>query len=216
MQHRKQFVSDLLFGVQIVCGIVFGIGQIVRLLQTTQGVNVSWFIFWQAFNILNLKLAERAYAVQPSRVMRQTLTSYVMWTVLVTAMLVIVGVQGNAAWDQKDSITAAVVLTGVATIVVVARLRQLTVYDPIVRGVLAVACKGIPQLALAYKIALVGGAGIPAITVFLGHVTILSRLGQLGFAIAEAGWDRNRIGSAISELSNEGSWLVTTAVWFVA
>jgi hypothetical protein len=46
-----------------------------------------------------------------------------------------------------------------------------------------------------------------------GHFTILMRIGQLIFSIREAGWDRNRIGSAISEVANEASWLIVTVVW---
>ena len=41
------------------------------------------------------------------------------------------------------------------------------------------------------------------------------RLGQLVFSIREAGWDRNRMGSLISEVANEGSWIVATVVWLL-
>ena len=75
--------------------------------------------------------------------------------------------------------------------------------------------KAIPQLALAYKIAMRGGAGLAAAAIITGHITILARLGQLWFSIKEAGWDRNRRGSAFSELANEISWLAATAVWLV-
>jgi hypothetical protein len=37
----------------------------------------------------------------------------------------------------------------------------------------------------------------------------------LYFSIREAGWDRNRIGSALSEAANEISWVVTTIVWLM-
>ena len=75
--------------------------------------------------------------------------------------------------------------------------------------------KAIPQLALAYKIFMRGGAGLAGAAVITGHITILPRLGQLWFSIKEAGWDRNRHGSALSELANEASWLVATLVWLL-
>jgi hypothetical protein len=75
--------------------------------------------------------------------------------------------------------------------------------------------KAVPQLALAYKIFMQGGAGLAAAAVITGHVTILSRLGLLWFFIKEAGWDRNRRGSALSELANETSWLIATIVWLI-
>jgi hypothetical protein len=70
-------------------------------------------------------------------------------------------------------------------------------------------------LALAYKIFMQGGAGLATAAVITGHITILSRLGLLWFSIQEAGWDRNRRGSALSEVANEISWLVATLVWLV-
>ena len=60
-----------------------------------------------------------------------------------------------------------------------------------------------------------GGAGLAGAAVITGHITILPRLGQLWFSIKEAGWDRNRHGSALSELANEASWLVATLVWLL-
>ncbi len=44
---------------------------------------------------------------------------------------------------------------------------------------------------------------------------IITRLGQLLFAIREAGWDRNRQGAALSELANETTWLLVTLAWLV-
>ena len=103
-------------------------------------------------------------------------------------------------------------LGAVLTLAVGSRQR-LGIADPMVKGWLAVFFKAIPQLALAYKIYLRGGAGLAAAAVITGHITILARLGQLWFSIQEAGWDRNRRGSALSELANEGSWIIATLVW---
>jgi hypothetical protein len=46
-----------------------------------------------------------------------------------------------------------------------------------------------------------------------GHIAILTRLGQLWFALREAGWDRNRLGAATSEVANEITWLLVTLAW---
>jgi hypothetical protein len=47
------------------------------------------------------------------------------------------------------------------------------------------------------------------------NFSILIRLALLAFAIAEAGWDRNRKGAAMSEFSNEISWLLVTLAWLL-
>ena len=51
--------------------------------------------------------------------------------------------------------------------------------------------------------------------VVTGHITILARLGQLWSSIKETGWNRNRRGSALSELANEASWLAAILVWLI-
>jgi hypothetical protein len=35
------------------------------------------------------------------------------------------------------------------------------------------------------------------------------------FAIREAGWDRNRLAAALSEMANEATWLLVTAAWWL-
>ena len=85
-----------------------------------------------------------------------------------------------------------------------------------VKGWLAVFFKAIPQLAPGLQNVHVGRKKWP-----LGRCAhwpchhSLARLGQLWFSIKEAGWDRNRRGSALSELANEASWLVATLVWLL-
>jgi hypothetical protein len=56
---------------------------------------------------------------------------------------------------------------------------------------------------------------LAAIGIWAGHVTICMRIGQLVYAIREAGWDRYRRGSLISEVANEASWIVATVVWLL-
>ncbi len=211
---KKQTIADLLFGVQIVCAGVFGVSQFVRMLTTSQGVSITWFAFWLMFLVVNLVLAVRAHKAQPSRVTAQTIASYSAWTVVITADLILMVSKGNGEWDHRDYQTVLYAGLGIAVVLLIAWFKKLEYSDPIVRGWLAVFFKAVPQLMLAYKIYSVGGAGLSGVAVINGHITIMTRLGQLCFSIREAGWDRNRIGSAMSEMANETSWMVATIVWF--
>lgn len=213
MSSRKKMIADLLFGVQIVCTLIFGGAQFVRMLTTSKGVSISWFVLWEAFLILNLILAAKAHKNQPSRVTLQTLISYRLWVVMVAADLGVMIFKGRGTWDRNDTITTAIALLGILLTFAVGRAHGHGFADPIIKGWLAVFFKGIPQLTLAYKIFLVGGAGLAGLTMVMGHITVLTRLGQLVFSICEAGWDRNRRGSALSEIANETSWTVTTIAW---
>jgi hypothetical protein len=185
------------------------------MLTTSQGVSITWFGFWEVFLVLNLVLALRAHRNQPSRVTLQTIFSYSLWTVMVTLDLGVMIVKGTGTWNGRDTATVALAASGIAVTLLVAFLNQLGIADPIVKGYLAVCFKAVPQLIMAYNIFVMGGAGLAGTTVVTGHITVLTRLGQLMFSIREAGWDRNRQGSAISEIANEASWFICTMVWLV-
>lgn len=211
----RQLTTDALFGVQLLFTFIFGGSQFYRMLTTRQGVNLTWFVSWLIFLLLNLALCIRAHKNQPSRVTLQTILSYAAWTVVVAADLAVMLWKGTHVWGETDTVTVITVGLGVALTVGLAFRLELGLVDPMVKGWLAVFFKAIPQLALAYKIYMRGGAGLAAAAVITGHITILARLGQLWFSIKEAGWDRNRRGSALSELANEISWLIATLVWLV-
>jgi len=119
----------------------------------------------------------------------------------------------SVEWSSRDTLSMVAVSLGVVSTLLVAQRKDLSIRDPMVKGYLAVLFKGVPQLILAYEIMLWGGQGVATLAIISGHATIISRLGQLWFSIKEAGWDRNRIGSAISEIANEGSWIIVTIVW---
>lgn len=215
MSSHKKMIADSLFGVQIICTLVFGGSQFFRMLTTAQGVSISWFACWEVFLVLNLVLVIRAHRNQPSRVTLQTILSYVLWTVMVTLDLGVMIWKGTGTWNGRDTGTMIFAAIGIAATLLVSRHKHLTIADPIVKGYLALFFKAIPQLALAYNMLVLGSGGLAGATVIAGHITVMTRLGQLLFSIKEAGWDRNRIGSAISEVANEASWVVVTIVWLV-
>ena len=211
----KKFTADLLFALQICLALVSGGSEFLRLLTTTQGVNVSWLASWLTFLLINLELTLRAHRLQPSRVTRQTVLTYGAWTTVIAADLALLLWRGTEGWDSKDTVTALVVGLGLLLTFLYAWRRGLSLTDPMVNAGCGMCFIGLPQLILAYKIFTVGGAGLAGAMLLAGHIGILTRLGQLLFAIREAGWDRNRLAAALTELANESTWLLVTAAWLV-
>lgn len=209
----RRFTADLLFGVQLACALLFGLSQMYRMWSSVQGVSASWFLCWALFLAINLRLAYQAHRAQPSRITSQTLWTYAVWSVLITANLVTLLWRGRGTWTEIDDVTVGIALVGIGATLALGRRRGRGWRDPIVRGWFAVFCKGVPQLTLAWNLARVGGAGLAPVGVVAGHVTICTRLAQLVFALGEADWDRHRRGSLISEIANEGTWIVVTIVW---
>lgn len=215
VRTTRRYVADLLFIVQIGCALVFGVSQTWHMFSSVEGLSPSWFLCWALFLVINLRLSIQAHRTQPSRVTLQTVWAYAIWTTIIAANLVALAWHGAGSWSIVDDITIGIAAAGIVATLAIGRRHGLGWRDPIVRGWLAVFFKGVPQLTLAWNLALVGGAGLAPFGVFAGHVTICTRLGQLVFSIREAGWDRNRVGSLISEVANEASWIVATVVWLL-
>lgn len=180
------------------------------MLSSTEGISVSWFVSWEVFLVLNLWLAYRAHQAQASLVTTHTLIMYGFYAVMIGLDLSVVTFRESWSWTGTDTVTAVAVAAGVIATFVV---RNGGLADPILKGWLAVFFKAVPQLVLAWGIFTLGGSGLALAAIVAGHVTILCRIGQLLFAIREAGWDKNRLGSFISEVPNELSWIVVTVAW---
>jgi hypothetical protein len=214
MSSKKKLIADLLFGVQIIGAFVLCGSQFFRLLETTQGQLLSMFLVMEAYLCLHLMLAVGAHRAQPSRVTRQTLWTYVMWLALIGSNIVAIFLNGSYEWSQNDTRTAALALLGTVLVFAVMKLRHIRLQDPMLKSFLAMLFKALPQFIMAFEVALKGGAGVPAAAVIAGNITILVRIGQIWFAIREAGWDRNRVWLCISETMNEVSWATVSVVWF--
>ncbi len=213
MPETKRLAADLFFVLQLGLALLSGGSQFIRMLSTTQGVKISWLASWLAFLVINLALTIRAHFSQPSRVTLQTVLTYSAWTLAIASCLALLLWKGTERWDGKDTTTAVMLGLGVLVTWLAARHRGLPLTDPLVHGWLGVCFIGLPQLTLAYKIFTVGGAGLAGGMLLAGHIGITTRLGQLWFAIREAGWDRNRQGAALSEIANEITWLLVTLAW---
>ena len=215
MPITKKNTADAFFALQLVLALISGGSEFLRLLSTTQGVNLSWLASWLAFLLINLALTIRAHRRQPSRVTLQAVLTYAAWTTVIAACLGAMLWKGTELWDAKDTLTAITVTLGLAITVLVAYRLGLGLADPLVHAGFAACFIGLPQLTLTYKIFTVGGEGMAGLMLLAGHIGICTRLGQLWFAIREAGWDRNRQGAALSELANEGTWILVTLAWLM-
>jgi hypothetical protein len=123
-------------------------------------------------------------------------------------------------WDIHETRTTVFVIAGVVVTIAIARARHLPIRDSLVRGCLALFFKAVPQLTLAYKILLVGGAGLAGITIVAGHTTLLLRLGTIAYSL----WEnrdgrkedrRHALGMLVGEVGNEVSWIIATIAWCI-
>lgn len=213
--NRDRRVADGLFLIQIIAAVGFTGTQVILMLTNTEGISLTWLAFWWVFLLINLSLSLRAHKLQPSRVTIQTVITYGTWTLILALCVAIYIWRESTIWTGVDTWTTGLSLSGILITLLVGYSNKLPISDPIVRGYLAVFFKAVPQLALSYHILMVGGAGMSTFAIVSGHITISSRLGQVLMSLREAGWDRNRRGSAISEFANEGTWIIVTIAWLI-
>lgn len=215
MSSQKKLIADLLFGVQIIGAFVLAGSQFFRLIETTKGQLLSMFLGMEAFAFINILLAISAHREQPSRAVRQALWTYELWFVLMGSNIVAIFINGGYEWSRNDTRTFTLLLLGAVAVFAVMKIRDVGFRDPMPRSLFAMACKVLPQFIMALEIAQNGGAGVPAAAIVAGNINILVRIGQLGFAIREAGPNRNLVWLCANEIMNEVSWATVSVVWLL-
>jgi len=211
---KSNRLGDSFFLVQIVAALWFGYAQVSTLLITVEGASITWMGLWLAFVAINLGLAIGASKKEADRVIRQTIGTYLTWTLVIGLAFFTLLVEG-ALWNEIDTVTACVTGVGMFLLLAYAFFQGLSVLDPIVRGGMGLLFKLVPQLTLAVNIWLHGGKGIAMYTILVGHFIILMRIGQIRMSAQKSQWDKHRIGVVVGEIGNELSWIVVTIVWFI-
>lgn len=210
----EQTIADLLFGVQIVGAFIFCASYFFNSLDDITGSSLVQFCLVEVFLVLHLALAFGAYQVFPSRGTRQAIATYFCWIVFLIAVISAVIMHSQYAWNQRETtqLITAIVLT--ILVLTAAALHAKTLADPMIKAYFAISYKSVPQMLLAWKFLVEGASGTPGAAVFIGHFTILVRLGHLYFLVRLHGWNRSLKWLAISEALNELSWICATAAWF--
>lgn len=215
MSSRKRLIADLLFWIQVI-GIAIACGsQFFRLLETVEGISLSMFLLNEAYFLMSLLLAMATHKAQASRITWQTTFVYVAGPVFIGTLIAAIIINGSYRWGFSDNITILLTVVGIAAIALYGKSQSLSLQDPMLKSFLAMLFRSLPQLFFAWKIYQEGGAGTPGVTILVGNIIVLIRIGQLGLSVKEAGWDRNRKWLLVSEISNEISWATASIIWLI-
>lgn len=206
--------SDLFFAFQIVMAYFFAIPQVMRMFVDVRGVTITWLLFAGVFVALNLWLSAKSYRTTRSRTGFQTLAIYTNWTVLVTILVIISFMK--CTWTEQDSLVSSLIIVAAVAVTIGAIMSKKSLADPSVRGLLVGLFRMVPHLYLSYVIIHAGSAGgVASKTIVAANITASARIFTLVSAGRKSGWDKSMKASLFSELTNEGSWLVVTLVWFL-
>lgn len=197
-------------GALLLCGSMF-----FRLLKNTEGQLLGSTSLILLFCSMQLLLAFRAHRACPDENTKLLLWTYVMWFFLILSNVIAYFINGNYIWKENDTGVLAIALSCAIVVLRLAFALNKKFKDPMVKGLLAILFKAVPQFMMARQIIMEGGAGIPAVAIIAGHITILTRIRQIQFASQKSGEERNRYWLYISEGANELSWVAVSTVWLI-
>ena len=212
----KAKISDLLFIFQVVMAWIFTFPQVLRSFKSTAGMTITWPAMCLVFVIINWFLAVGAYRKSGSRKALQIVVVYSNWIILMGVMLTTL--VANGRWLSRDTTVSLLVFFATSGLLFLRRRESIvsTLTEPITRGLVSLVFKSTPQLYIAYCIVDArSSGGLAGLTVFVGHVTVCTRIVEIYFAANQDGWNKQNVGLMISEAGNELTWWVTTFAWFV-
>lgn len=216
MKSEKSLFIDFFFFFQIGLAIIFGTSQFTHMLNTsTTGLSTSTFLCTAIFIGINLHLSIASHYVKPSKITRQTVIIYVVGVLIYGSLTSLMIIKSNDMWDTGDNITSVIAFTCIVISIIYTKIKDIKLFDPVMKGVYGLILRVIPQIALAIKIFQNGGDGLGVTMVIIFHILTLSRIFQISMSIKEVGWDKNRTGLIIAEIGNELSWTLVTIVWLI-
>lgn len=211
--QTEKLVADSLFLLQVVGAILFSGAYVLRAIHDVTGSSIVQFGLVALFLAFHLMLSVGAHKTKPSRLTRQAIGTYILWLVLYVAVIVATASNTKYRWTPRETTTLLCSMWLIIVVVILTRILRQPISSPMTKALLAIAFKSIPQVFLAWKFLVEGASGTPTTAIVVGHITILTRLGQIYYLVREAGWDKNRLWLAISELCNEATWTIVSVVW---
>lgn len=206
--------GDFLFWFQLVCGLISGSTQAIKMLGSTQGLTFSFFLTQICFMSINLWLSHGAL-MSPNadkKMKSQSMIIYSMWTFFAFLHAGLVFWMMPVLWKNFDTMTSIIILVGTLIILVRMKIKHIPSVDPYIKMNFAILFKSIPQIILAITIFIYGGSGISVFWLLFGHIIIISRIFHLWLSTHE-GNNRNTKASFVSEIWNEITWIIATLVW---
>ncbi len=215
--------ADLhLFWFQMIMGVLFIVFQLGHMIHAmdTKGVSIALFASVIIFLMANMLMTYTSYKTNHSIRMLRALWVYAMW--LLVHILIIIGL----IWIRiathlpltypADLRTIFLVLIGYGSIALVLWIKSfsstISYTDPMIKGLVGIVAKSLPQFTMAINIFSVGGSGHAAFAIVAANVTPLARILQLYFNPIH---DGNRKWLLISEVSNELTWAFVSLAWLL-
>ena len=200
----------LLFLFQVIMAWIYMVPQVTQIMHgKTGGLTLAMWLIFMGYLFISLSLAMLAWREQKEKIRLYTVIIFAQWTIFILVLFLMC--VKSVRWSSGDT----VVCICVAVLSVVTVVRH-GIKDSITRGWLAVWCKGVPQLWMAYTMWSAQSAEwLPALSLLATNATSLPRLIQVYLQGKRGDWDKPTKALMLGETANVATWLVVTLVWII-
>jgi amino acid transporter len=203
-------MTGLLFWFQVVMAWTYMVPQVMQISGgKTGGLTLAmWAIFMGYLSVI-LSLALLAYREKKETIRLYTVIIFAQWSAFIL-ILFIMAIR-SVRWSPNDTVVCAAIV-GLSIMTVLKNGLN----DPMTRGWLAVWCKALPQLWIAYVMWTANSAEwLPGLSLMATNATCIPRLVQVYLQGKRGGWDRATKGLFLGESANVASWAVVNIVWCI-
>ncbi len=200
----------VLFMFQVIMAWIYMVPQVTQIMRgKTGGLTLAMWLIFMGYLFVSLSLAMLAWREKKEKIRLYTVIIFAQWTIFILALFLMC--VKSVHWSSGDT----VVCISVVVLSVITVFRN-GIKDPVTRGWLAVWCKGVPQLWMAYTMWSAHSAEwLPTLSLLATNATALPRLIQVYLQGRRGGWDKPTKALMLGESSNVATWLVVTLVWII-
>lgn len=204
-------MARLLFWFQVIVAWIYMVPQVIQLAHhRTGGLTLAMWIIFLGYLFVSLSLSILSWRQTRETIRLYTVIIFAQWTAFIIA-LCILGFKEAVRWTNGDTVVCLSV--GLFSFITIGRMG---IKDPMTRGYLAVWCKGIPQLWMAYVMWNAHSSEwLPPLSLLATNASSWPRLIQVYLQGRHGGWDRPTKGLMLGEAANVATWTVVTISWII-
>ena len=204
-------MTRLLFWFQVIVTWTYMVPQVIQISKgKTGGLTLAMWVIYMGYLLISLSLAFLAWREKKEKIRLYTIIIFAQWIVFILVLFIMC--IKSVHWSAGDTIVCATV--GILSVTTIMWRNGLK--DPMTRGWLAVWCKGVPQLWMAYVMLNAHSAEwLPPLSLAATNASCIPRFIQVYLQGKQGGWDKPTKGLMLGESVNVATWTVVTIVWFI-
>lgn len=197
-------MNNLLYAFYIVVVLIFGYGQTMQMLESTQGVILSmflanlFFVFYMFYKSWNVYIDNKT--VESAKVLAIYSLGVLLYFIL---SIVFVLKQIDEPWQIYDTVNVWILIFVFIVVYFMVDIK-------VVKNISGAIVKSIPQLTFAIAIWFEGNLGVSWEMILAFHILTIPRVYGTWKQYIDDKENIDKKYMFLAEFSNEGSWIIVT------